>query len=204
MTFRARLGQLFSGSGQAQAIFEHEESWVWHRPPTIQLYSHGHIGSNLTWKFSNGNMVAEIPETTFSFPKFRAVPWRFLVPLLSGNRFVSKRFQKRILLLRYWTLGPSWLYTSPVSACWVSVIDLQHIKNIVIELHLSLSIPNLLILQKKSIKNYAKIYQSQGSTNEKLNTVILDVRCQNHVTNIITYPNSFYFNTVITIKVFFT
>ena len=40
-------------------------------------------------------LQAEILETTFSFPKFRAVPWRFRVPLLSGNQFVSKCFQKR-------------------------------------------------------------------------------------------------------------
>ena len=38
---------------------------------------------------------AEILETTFSFRKFRAVPWRFRVPVMSGNHFVTKRFQKR-------------------------------------------------------------------------------------------------------------
>ena len=37
---------------------------------------------------------AKIQETTFSFPKFWAVPWRFRVPVLSVNHFVSKQFQK--------------------------------------------------------------------------------------------------------------
>ena len=39
---------------------------------------------------------AEILEMTFSFPKFWAVSWRFRVPVLSVNHFVSKRFQKHI------------------------------------------------------------------------------------------------------------
>ena len=37
----------------------------------------------------------EILETTFSFRKFRAVPCRFRVPLMSFNHFVSNRFRKR-------------------------------------------------------------------------------------------------------------
>ena len=38
-------------------------------------------------------LQSEIVETTFSFPKFRTVPWRFRYP--SVNHFVSKRFLKK-------------------------------------------------------------------------------------------------------------
>ena len=37
---------------------------------------------------------AEILETTFSFRNFWGVLWRFRVPVMSGNHFVTKRFQK--------------------------------------------------------------------------------------------------------------
>ena len=41
------------------------------------------------------DLNAEILETTFSFRKFRAVPCRFRVPLMSFNHVVSNRSQER-------------------------------------------------------------------------------------------------------------
>ena len=44
------------------------------------------------------HLHAEILETTFSFRKFRAVPCRFRVPLMSVNHVVSNRSQERLSL----------------------------------------------------------------------------------------------------------
>ena len=58
---------------------------------------------SILWMMINFNLWRDVQaymqryrKQLFCFPKFRAVPWRFLVPLLSGNHFVPKRFQKQI------------------------------------------------------------------------------------------------------------
>ena len=63
---------------------------IFYKPFTVVLYK--------ALQFSTGTkqgFKAEILETTFAFPKFRAVPWRFRVPILLVNHFVLKRSQKR-------------------------------------------------------------------------------------------------------------
>ena len=67
-------------------------------------------------------LQAEILETTFLFPKFWSVPWRFRVPLLSVNHFVSKCFQKQGLFLQS-TLTRIPDQTGPLGKSCVSTLN---------------------------------------------------------------------------------
>ena len=88
------LSSWFSNCTQNDVTAQHL-SW---EPRTKKKYYsvNRHVLQNVSlYGYERSTLETEILETTFSFRNFRAILWCFRVPVMSGNHFVTKRFQKR-------------------------------------------------------------------------------------------------------------